>query len=422
MKNPASYVRRDMENDIRACLDMPEIIAVVGSRQCGKTTMLNKIIRKLPPQKVTAIDFEDRDELNLFVNDIKGFVELHVKGKEFLFIDEFQYAVEGGRQLKYIYDNHPVKIIITGSSATELSIQSIKYLVGRIFIFTLHPFSFVEFMNGKDSALASLMVSPSPPSPAIIERLNAYYQEYVVYGGYPRAALADSRREKELVLKNVYNTYLLKEIRQILNYNDDLKLERLIRGLALQVGSVCNYNELSALTGFSYKDLMKALDILTKTFVIAPCRPFFTNKRQELVKAPKFYFNDNGFRNMACRNFAATDIRNDTGALHENFIAGELLKKEIPLRYWRTKSKAEVDFIADIPNGVIPIEVKTTLSKPAVTRSFRSFLERYSPSRAVVTSDLFNADKTIADIPIYFRSHFLALPDLLAGLKEKNGM
>jgi predicted AAA+ superfamily ATPase len=136
------YIPRVLENQINNFLGSSEIIAIIGPRQCGKTTSLHHIAVKLGFSKTGIIDFEDRDELNLFMHDIKAFAELHVQGYDFLFIDEFQYAANGGKNLKYIYDHFPVKIFITGSSATELSVQSIQYLVGRIFVFNLYPFSF----------------------------------------------------------------------------------------------------------------------------------------------------------------------------------------------------------------------------------------------------------------------------------------
>jgi hypothetical protein len=403
MKTSSQYVTRDLETDIRSCLELPEIIAVTGARQCGKTTLLNKIISELASQEVSAIDFEDRQELLLFQNDIKAFAELHVKEKKYLFIDEFQYATDGGRLLKFIYDNFPVKIFITGSSSTELSVQSIQYLVGRIFVFMLYPFSFNEFLRFKNSRVASFLSETESLSDEVILRTNKYYNEYALYGGYPQVVLAGNDRERELVLKNIYNTYLLKEIRQILNYPSDTKLEKLIQALALQISSSCNYNELSNLTGFRYNDLIKALDILSYTFVIAPCQPFYTNKRLELIKTPKFYFVDNGFRNAVLKNFSPLSTRNDSGAIHENFIAAELLKKEFALRYWRTKSRAKVDFILESQGNQVPVEVKATLKKPAITKSFRSFLKKYKPPQAFVASKNLYANKIIADTPVYFR-------------------
>src|SRR3989338_11507780 len=134
------YIERFLESKLRACLGMPEILAIIGPRQSWKTTLVRHLISDL--ENVNSIDFEDRETLELFNEDIKSFSELHVKPYNYLFIDEFQYAKEGGKNLEFIYDHHKVKIIISGSSVSGLSIRSIKYLVGRIFVFNLYPFSF----------------------------------------------------------------------------------------------------------------------------------------------------------------------------------------------------------------------------------------------------------------------------------------
>ena len=404
------YIPRILENRIDDYVKSPEIIAIIGPRQCGKTTLLHHIAANLNFTKTGIIDFEDRDELNLFMHDIKAFANLHVKGQNFLFIDEFQYATGGGKNLKYIYDHFPVKIFITGSSSTELSVQSIQYLVGRIFVFNLYPFSFKEYLRFKEPKLEQLIDGRPKIGPEIIKRTNSHYADFQIYGGYPRVALSSTNQEKETVIKNIFNTYLLREINQILNYRDEFKLTRLINALALQIGSSTNYNELSSVTGFKHKELLEAIDILEKTFVIHRSTPFYKNKRLELVKSPKFFFVDNGFRNMAIKNFLPASSRTDIGALNENYIATELVKKGYSIRYWRTKSKAEVDFIIEDQGDVIPLEVKTTLNKPSVSRSFRSFLEKYQPPRGYITSQQLYDDISVNDIPVSIVPHWYLDP------------
>jgi len=406
MFNTKNYIPRLLEDVLNAYTKSPEIIAIIGPRQCGKTTLLHHISANLESQKARMVDFEDRDELNLFMHDIKAFTELYVRGQDFLFIDEFQYATEGGKNLKYIYDHFPVKIFITGSSSTELSVQSIQYLVGRIFVFNLYPFSFKEYLKFKEPKLGQLMDDGTEVGPEIIKRINNHYSDFQIYGGYPRVALSATDKEKEIVIKNIFNTYLLREINQILNYQDEFKLTGLINALALQVGSTVNYNELSSVTGFNHKDLLKAIDILEKTFVIQRSRPFYRNKRLELVKSPKFFFVDNGFRNMAIKNFLPVSSRTDVGSLNENFVATELVKKGYSIRYWRTKSKAEVDFIIEDRDEIIPLEVKTTLNKPSVSRSFRSFLEKYEPLRGFITSQKLYDEVKINGIPVKMVPHW----------------
>jgi len=379
------YIHRFLENKIEKYLKNKEIIAIVGARQCGKTTLMRYILDKIKSKNKNFITFEDRDILELFTKDIKGFIEKYVKDADFLFIDEFQYAKQGGKQLKFIYDTQKTKIIISGSSVTDLSIQSIKYLVGRILVFQLNPFSFEEYLNHKDNKLYNLYKKEMFSEP-IIKEINKYFKEFSIYGGYPRVILSKDNEEKKDILKNIYNTYFLKEIKEILQLPGDFKLSKLIKVLAIQMGGLINYNELSSATGFNYHDLLKNINILKKTFICIESRPFFTNKKKELVKSPKLFFLDNGFRNFVINNFQDLDERTDVGNLNENFIASELIKKEIKLKYWRTKAGAEVDFIIEKEGKTIPVEVKSNLKSPKITRSFRNFLEEHKSKRGFIFS------------------------------------
>ena len=155
------YIKRDIEDEINKYLNAREILTVVGSRQCGKTTLIDDILGNLEKKgkKISRVSFDNIKELQLFENDIDSFTGLYVKGYDFLFIDEVQYSKDSGKKLKYIYDNFKIKIFISGSSAAELSIQSLKYLVGRIFVFTLYPFSFKEFLRAKNQKLVPIYKS-----------------------------------------------------------------------------------------------------------------------------------------------------------------------------------------------------------------------------------------------------------------------
>jgi len=378
------YIYRFLEKDLKKYLKKKEIIAVVGARQCGKTTLLKHIFKDL--KKAIFLDFEDRETLELFTEDIKAFIDLYVRKYDYLFIDEFQYAKEGGKNLKYIYDNHKIKIIISGSSVSGLSVHSIKYLVGRIFVFNLYPFSFEEYLSHKDPDIYTIYIKKELSNP-IIKRILPYFNEFCIYGGYPRVLLAEDKKEKELVLKNIYNTYFLKEIKEILNLPDDHKLSKLINAFSLQIGNIINYNELSDITGFKHKDLLNYINILEKTFICLRSQPYFTNKRTELVKAPKIFFLDNGFRNTIIKNFQPLKNRQDKGRLYENFIASEIAKKELNLKYWRTKSKAEVDFIIEKEGKIIPVEIKSNLKKQKLTKSFSSFIDKYKPKKGLILSE-----------------------------------
>ena len=395
------YINRFLEKEINKYLDKREIIAVVGARQCGKTTLLRHIFSNL--KNALFLDFEDRETLEMFNEDIKSFVELYIKKYDYLFIDEFQYADKGGKNLKYIYDNYKTKIVISGSSISGLSLQSIKYLVGRIFIFNLYPFSFEEYLSCKEHNLYhNIYMKRRKLTKPVIEKIIPYFEDFCAFGGYPRVVLSKDKEEKEIVLKNIYNTYFLKEIKEILNLLDDHKLSKLIHALSLQIGNMMNYNELSDITGFNYKELLDYMNVLEKTFIIVRSKPFYTNKRTELVKIPKIFFLDSGFRNIIIKNFQSIKNRQDKGSLYENFVASELVKNSLDVKYWRTKSKAEVDFIIEDKNKIIPVEIKSDMKKAKISKSFLSFIDKYKIKTVVVFSaKLFEEKKGVMFRPIF---------------------
>ncbi len=302
------YYKRNLEENIKKYLSVKETIAIVGIRQCGKTTLMKKIAQDISGEKkVNFISFDDVSILQLFEEDIDSFIQIHVKSFDFLFIDEIQYAAESGKKLKFIYDYHYIKMIISGSSAAEVSIQSLKYMVGRIFTFRLYPFAFNEFLQVKDENLLQVYEKGTYKK-ATVSQFNKHLREFLMYGGFPRVVTAENFDEKELILKNIYNTYLLREIRETFQLPDNLKTSKLIKLLALQIGNLVNYNELSNQSDFNFSELKNILNIFEKTFIIGFIQPFFTNKRTELIKTPKVYFIDPGFRNICLENFSKTQL------------------------------------------------------------------------------------------------------------------
>jgi predicted AAA+ superfamily ATPase len=413
------YINRDLEQKIVKNLITPEIIAILGPRQSGKTTLVRHIFETL--ENALFLSFEDRQTLELFVEDEKTFAELYAKNNRYLFIDEFQYAKDGGQKLKYIYDHYPgTKILISGSSAPGLTIHGIKYLVGRIFVFNLFPLSFEEFLRYKDDALygiyiekiealnAHIFINGKLPdmSAALLEMLNKIYDEYLIYGGYPRVAIAKSDEEKKTVLKNIYSTYFLREIKDILGLTTDFKLSKLIKALSLQPGGLVSYDSLGEVSGYDYKDLLTHLNILEKTFICKRITPFYTNKRTEIIKLPKIYFYDSSFRNTVIDDFRSYELRPDIGQLNENFIFSQLTYAGREVKFWRSKAKAEVDFILD-QEGLIAIESKS--GGKSETRSLKSFKEKYKPNKTVILcrEKLLDDEGTLI-MPFIFASTLIA--------------
>lgn len=421
------YIERKLEKKLKDYLGVPEILAIIGPRQSGKTTLIKKICNEL--ENSVYLSFEDRQLLELFETDIKSFEELYFKPEKnkYIFIDEFQYANEGGKDLKYLFDFNPgKKIIISGSSSIDLSIKAIKYLVGRIFILNLYPLDFEEFLSFKDPGLyrilkqqknklaitGSKVILPDI-SDAVSQKINLFYEEFGTYGGYPRVAIAKNKDEKIEVLKNIYSIFFLREVKEILRIAEDYKLTKLIKTLALQVGSQIDYQNLGTLADFNYNQTKTNLNLLEKTFITKSVQPFFQNKSTELVKNPKIFFMDTGFRNLVIHSFQKFSDRADKGALLENILFCELIKDGFNLNYWRTKSQAEVDLIAEKNQAIIPVEIKSHLAKTTSTRSMFSFIKKYNTPVAIIFSDNLIGQKTIDDKKMLFLPFWLGIPDCI---------
>ncbi|HLC99480.1 MAG TPA: ATP-binding protein [Patescibacteria group bacterium] len=400
------YYHRELEEKIAPFLKRREVLAILGPRQSGKTTFLEHLqsVSQRAGKKVKFITFEKKSDLDLFSNSIDDFKSL-IETYDSVIIDEFQYAKDGGKALKYLYDTTKVKFIVSGSSSLELTFQTGKYMVGRMFDFTLAPFSFREFLSAKDNELhrvlerkkfGDLMIFDPRKSfgPEVNRRFTAFLEEYALFGGYPAVVLSKTVEEKKKTLENITEKYILRDIKDLLRLATDDELWRLEKFLAGQIGNMVRYEELSLSSGLSYTNVKKHLNILEKTYILSLVRPYFTNPRTELVKNPKIYFEDLGLRNASINDFRPLIERNDTGAVMENY-AFQLLKKLYGehIKYWRTKSKAEVDFVVEQEGQVYPIEVKYS-SKRAIGKSVYSFIEKFKPPIAVVlTKDYAGEEK-----------------------------
>ena len=396
------YYKRDLENKIEQYLKTPEIIAIFGARQIGKTTLLKEFYHRV--SNPIFLTFEDIELKILFEEDIKSFIALYIEPYDHIFIDEFQYAKMGGKHLKYIYDTTDKKIFISGSSAMELSINAVKYLAGRIFVFNLYSFSFGEFLRVKDENLHKLYIKADENiSLAISKKIYSHLDEYLTYGGYPRVILSKSKEEKIEVLKNLLSIYLLRDIKEIAKIADETKMYRLLKALSLQIGNVVVYSELSKLIGVNSPQLKEYLSIFEKAFLTKTISPFFTNKQLEIVKNPEIFFFDMGLRNVIINNFLPLEDRGDKGAMLENFVFRELVERDV--KYYRTKNGAEVDFIID---DSIPIEIKSNLTSIKISKSYHYFLENYKPKVGYVLNFNQIGSKVFNGVEVRFLPHFLS--------------
>lgn len=393
-------IPRVIEVQLLSWLGAPEILTIRGPRQSGKTTLLYRLRNVLtqqgiPPARIHFITFEDDIERKKFEQNPVAYIQYYLPAgqerssqerldqeRHVFLLDEVQYIERAGKHLKLIYDSFPeIKIIMTGSSSLDLR-EVASSLAGRALFFELYPFSFEEFLGVKDKRAYEyyrqqrfVLGKETVPSALFVDNLNLILQEYLTYGGYPRVVLESDPKKKKFLLRNLYLTYLEKDILKIYGLKYQQKVADLLHALSGWNASQVNYNELGSLTNLYFQEVKEVLRILEDTYIIQLVRPFHKNLITEIRKNPKLYFMDLGLRNSIANRFEFSE--EEAGKLLETFVLGQFRGKE--MKYWRTTAKAEVDFIH--PEQNMPVEVKR---QPKISRSLRSFITAYQPATVLL--------------------------------------
>jgi len=406
---------RDMEANLLRWVERREAYAIKGPRQSGKTTLLRILEETLKKRGINTVflNFEDPDVLEAFEANPKEYVKsfLLKEGRHCFMMDEYHYVKDPGKKLKLLYDAFEnVKFIVTGSSSLELSGAMARFLVGRVFFFELFPFSFHEFLIAKDPRLAKIYEEKNEKikefllsgeteieKDIFLKEFDPLFDQYIIFGGYPAVIKAEDFETRRMILKNIYDTYISRDVVEFLKVTDALKYRHVVRALAVLVGNLINYNEVCSTCQTYYKELKRIVSILSETYIINLVQPFYRNPITELKKVPKVYFFDMGLRNYIMGNFNPLEKRTDCGALIENsvFLSLKNSFQEATINYWRTIAKAEVDFVLRIKDEIIPVEVKyQSFKAPKVSRGMRSFTKSYKTKRAlVITKDFWGQIK-----------------------------
>lgn len=393
---------RDLTLKIQKYLQTDEILLLIGARQAGKTTILRQIedILKKQNQDCYFLNLEDPDYLSLLNQSPKNLFRifpLDLKKRSFLLMDEIQYLDNPSNFLKYFYDEYrgKIKIIASGSSAFYLDKKFKDSLAGRKRIFYVLTLSFKELLRFKDENelskknLRKLTFSEK-------EKIIRYWQEYLIYGGYPRVVLA-SLEEKEEILRDIAYSYIKKDIYEA-NIRQDEIFYRLFKILASQIGNLVNASELASTLGGSKTSIDNYLYVMQKSFHIRLISPFFKNIRKEITKMPKVYFLDLGLRNFFLKNFRLYQEREDGGALLENALFRQLLEKYRfdDIKFWRTIQKNEVDFVVE-EKTAFEVKVQPKMFKK---KNYKAFFENYPEIKFSLVS--FNVqEKKIGPYPVY---------------------
>ena len=370
------YVERSIKDAFLKAADTYGIVALVGPRQAGKTTFLRERMKGL---KASYVSFDDPDARSLFEDDVKRFERQYMEGFEVTVLDEAQYCSSAGIKLKYLADAGR-RIWMTSSSETLLGKEILSFLVGRVTIMRLYPFSLREYLAA---------VGQKESTETILRRR---IWEHLTYGGYPKAVITEDADMKKTILKDLYDTMILKDAAQTFSIEDVSALDGFARYLAASSGGIFSYENVSRDLKMPFQTARKYLNALEKSYLILPVAPYHTNKTKEITKQPKIYFIDTGLRNAVTKSFPA----NVAGRNFENYVLSELIKHGYSPKYWRTKSGAEVDYVIEKDGKTIPVEVKTKAAAGQIEKSLAAYIDTYKPDKAVIVS--YEGTKGSADV------------------------
>lgn len=409
---------RTITKHITKFLSVPEAIVILGARQVGKTTLLKLIQKEInSPKRVFYFDLEDTRSLEVLNSGVEEFIQYlkssgaNLSTTNYIFVDEIHYLTDPSKFIKLIVDHHndKFKLIVTGSSSLSVKMKFKDSLVGRKLVFHLYPLTFREFLVFKERQdLANLLPyepfdQKDDPGRFFFQDYARYFQEFLIFGGYPRVALEDEVDKKTKILGEIVNSYIYKDVRSLFQLEDIAKFNQLVKILAYQSGNLLNILNLSKTIGISRQTLSNYLTILENTYTLSLLPPYFTNKRKEIIKSPKVYFLDTGLRNYSLGNLNLSSLREDMGRLLECCVYTGLLKNKEEtenINFWRTKTGTEVDFVLKKKGKLIPVEVKS-IGKPH--RGLLSFMQRYNVERGYIFhKDKFKMEKNITFLPLWW--------------------
>lgn len=298
-----------------------------------------------------------------------------------LMIDEFQFVDGISTMLKLLTDKYSnLKILCSGSSSLDIQQRVEESLAGRVRIIEVLSLSFAEYLLFIDERLYELQQSIiDPGDTALTNRLQQVYSDYLIYGGLPRVALASRSDEKVELLNDIYQTYMLHDVRRYVANENFVGFNRLLRLLATQIGNLVNINELSRESHLSYNTCDTYINLLEQMYIIKLVEPYYTNKRKTIGKMKKIYFNDLGLRNIIYNSFNEIMYRSDRGAIFENEIFLELWRgrsSDESINFYRTTNGTEVDFVVSGARRKAAVECKyKNLEKPTGIAALNNFCE-----------------------------------------------
>jgi predicted AAA+ superfamily ATPase len=354
----AMYLQRKIFSSLEDHIEKKQVTVITGMRRTGKTTLVKELLSRIKSENKLFIDLERMDNRVLFteknydniINSL-GQRGLNFNQKVFLALDEIQLVPEIVSVIKYLYDKYTIKFILTGSSSFYLKNLFSESLSGRKKIFELYTLNFSELLTFNDVSFKENVFYEKNFNPAEYERLKFYYEQYIIFGGFPEVVLSKKAEDKKDLLNDIISSYINVDIKTISVLHNSQNIFNLVKMLAGRTGTRLDYTKLSSLTGISRPTLYNYLYLLEQSFLITLVPVIAKNPDKEIVKAKKIFFNDNGILNVL------SDI--SSGAKFENSVFNQL-RHLGEINYYALKSGKEIDFIL---NKGFAFEVKETPSE-----------------------------------------------------------
>jgi len=381
-------IERNLYKTVKKYLYSPENIVVTGMRRTGKTYFLRYIFDRIASDNKLFLDMENPVNRKYFeeenydrIVDNLAVLGLNPKKQGYIFLDEIQLVKELPSFVKYIHDHYKLKFFLSGSASFYLKNLFSESLAGRKYLFEMFPLDFEEFLRFKNVKIK--VPKNGKVTKAQFETISRYFEEYVMFGGFPAVVLKDSADEKKLMLDDIFSSYFQLEVQGLGDFKKTNVIRDLILLLSQRTGTKLDVQKLSKELGVTRVTLGEYLSFLEGTYFIKLARPFTRNRDTEIRKMPKFYLCDSGMANRLASI--------GPGALFENAIFS-LLSLRGSVNYYQRKSGVEIDFILDkkrafevkIVADVSDTRKLSALSKEIGIKDFQIVSKNFSSaSRAV---------------------------------------
>lgn len=369
-----TLIQRSIQPLIGSQLRSNKVILLVGARRVGKTVLMTQLAESFDGSTL-LLNGDDLSTAELLNDRRVASYKRWLGNTELLLIDEAQVIPDVGRSLKLLIDSFPsLTIFATGSSSFDLANRAGEPLVGRLLTHTLYPLAQLEL-----SATETFL------------QTRDYLPERLIFGNYPDVVTMKDTNDRIDYLKSMVSSYLLKDILLFEQVRNSHKMLQLLQLIAYQVGSEVSNDELSRQLQIDRSTVVRYLDLFTKVFILFRLSGYSHNLRKEVTKSSKWYFFDNGIRNALINNFSLPTQRNDMGALWENYLVSERLKRNAYLRsqaipyFWRTYDQQELDWVEEADGQLGAFEMKWNTNRVRFPRAFQTAYP--SASLSVVNPD-----------------------------------